>query len=184
MRTASKAAMLFVVAAFSFTALGNDRSNPVAMKLNLSWRGKAVTVADKHVAHTFYLDDDIDAYQIRTAKLQSAREADGFIFFLFDVAGYSLGPQPVARGECGSGEEKNLIWLKLDANWKAVDKQSVLYASCTQNIELHDEDDPAWSGDVLSFLIDDYGKKETRKIEYSLKAPDKGLQVTIEGTLK
>ena len=177
--------MLIVVAAFSFTVLGSDRnSNPVAMKLNLSWRGRSITVADKHLAHTFYFEDEVEAYQIHSAKLQSAREAEGFIYLLFDVTGYSLGPSRVGRAFCGSGEEKNLIWLKLDSAWKAVDKQSVLYASCTQNIALHNEDDPAWSGDVLSFLIDDYGKKESRKIEYSLKAPDKGLQVTTEGTLK
>ncbi|HZU22693.1 MAG TPA: hypothetical protein VE998_07660, partial [Terriglobales bacterium] len=105
-----------------------------------------------------------------------------FIYFLFDVSGYSLGPQPEARGECGSGEEKNLIWLKLDDKWKPLDKQSVLYASCTENIQVHD--DATWSGDTLSLSIDDYGKKEARRIEYNLKEPDKGLQVTTAGTLK
>jgi len=179
--------MLFVLAACSFTLLGSDRNNnnnPVAMKLTLSWRGRAITVADKRLAHTFYFEDEVDAYQIHLAKLQSAREGDGFIYFLFDVSGYSLGPSPVGHGFCGSGEEKNLIWVKLNSEWKLVEKQSVLYVSCTQNIELHNGDEPAWSGDVLSFLIDDSGKKETHKIEYNLKEPDKGLQVTTEGTPK
>jgi hypothetical protein len=163
----------------------SDRGpNPVSMKLNVSWRGRAITVADKRLAHTYYFEDEVEAYQIRTAKLQSAKEADGGIYLLFDVTGYSLGPAPVAHGECGSGEEKNLSWVKLDANWKVVDKQSVLYASCTENIELHDEEGPTWSGDVLSVTVDDLNKKETRKIEYSLKDMDKGLQVTAEGTLK
>lgn len=180
----SAAILFFVMCAGAL--LGADRgSNPVAMKLNLTWKGRAITLADKRVAHTFYFEDEVEAYQIQKAKLQSAREADGYFYFLFDVTGWSLGSSPVGHGFCGSGEEKNLIWVKVDAsNWHLLEKQSVLYASCTQNIEPHSDDDPAFSNDALSFSVEDWGKKEIRKIQYSLKQPDKGLQVTTEGTLK
>lgn len=184
-RLIMRAVPAVVLTAFVLCGFASDKgSNPVALKLNISWKGRAITLADKKLAHTFYFEDEVDAYQIQKAKLQSAREADGFMYFLFDVTGYSLGSSPIGHGFCGSGEEKNLIWVKLDAAWHMLEKQSVLYASCTQNIEPHTEDDPAWSGDVLEFSIDDYNKKETRKIEYSLKDMDKGLQVTTEGTLK
>lgn len=184
-RSITRAVPAVILTAFVFSALASDRgSNPVAMKLNISWKGRAITLADKKLAHTFYFEDEVDAYQIQKAKLQSAREADGFIYFLFDVTGWSLGSSPVGHGFCGSGEEKNLIWVKLDAAWHIIEKQSVLYASCTQNIEGHDSEQPTWVGDTLSLSIDDYNKKETRKIEYSLKDMDKGLQVTTEGTLK
>jgi hypothetical protein len=181
MRHAHKAAAIMVLlASCCFASDKNSRD----LKLNLSWKGRAITLADKRLAHTFYFEDEVEAYQIQKAKLQSAREADGFMYFLFDVAGWSLGPSPVARGFCGSGEEKNLIWVKVDANWHLVEKQSVLYASCTQNIELHNEEEPSFANDALSFSVDDWNTKEVRKIEYSLKEPDKGLQVTTNGTLK
>jgi hypothetical protein len=183
MRHAYKAAAILVVLASCCFAFASDKSSR-DLKLNLTWKGHAITLADRRVAHTFYFEDEVEAYQIQKARLQSAREADGFLYFLFDVTGWSLGSSPVGHGFCGSGEEKNLIWVKVDASWHIIEKQSVLYASCTQNIEPHADDDPAFVNDALSFSIDDWNKKEIRKIEYSLKEPDKGLQVRTEGTLK
>lgn len=172
---------IFLLAGLAVAA--DHSKDPVAMRLQIHWKGRSITVADKKTARTYYFEDDVEAYQIHTARLQSAREANGAIYLLFDVAGYSLGPEPSPRGTCGSGEEKNLIWLKVDSNWKPLDRQSVLYFSCTQNIELHNDQEPTWKGDDFTALIDDWGKKETRKIVYSLGAPDKGLQVSGEGAL-
>ena len=142
------------------------------------------------VKHPLNADMDIMAGALHSVKLLSAKPSGDFIYLLFDITGDSRGPEE-ADSHCGTGEERNLIWMKLNAVWQKVDSQTFVIESCWDSATLQDEGAP------VTFIGPDLvargtttrdPKKENTfenhkwmkyEVRYSLKHPENGLLVNL-----
>ena len=115
-----------------------------------------------------------DAVELESVKLQSATESNGFMYLLLDVVGPSKLPRD--SHECGAGSESNLVWLKLDREWKLLDSKNFRYDSCWASISAIDP--PLWEGDTLTVTT------ENKVVTYSYKRPEEGLKITDSAPAK
>lgn len=169
----------------------SETTKPLGAQLRVRWDGHAVIVIKDGVKHTFEVDKDIMAYALHSVKLLSAKAVGSFTYLLFDISGQSRGPED-AQSYCGAGEERSLIWMKLDSDWKRVDSRSFVIESCWDTASLEDEGAPlTFNGpDLLArgTTTRDPDKEDTienRKwmryeVKYSIKHPEDGLQVSLK----
>jgi hypothetical protein len=111
---------------------------------------------------------------LESVKLQSATESNGFMYLLLDVVGPSKLPRD--SHECGAGSESNLVWLKLDREWKLLDSKNFRYDSCWASISAIDP--PLSEGDTLTVTT------ENKVVTYSYKRPEEGLKITDSAPAK
>jgi hypothetical protein len=152
----------------AIVASAQQSSVPLGARLKMRWREATVYLREGDNAHELSIRDQFDAALLENVALQSAKEANGFIYLLLDVT----GPSTRAGGSqvCGAGSESNLIWLKLDKDWKRLDAENFLYDSCRSGYPLVVE--PQWQGDTLTVTA---GAKVAT---YSYKRPEEGLKIS------
>jgi hypothetical protein len=177
-------ALLLPIAVFA------QARKPLGAQLRVRWDGHNIILIKDGVKHPLSADKDINAGALHSVKLLSAKPSGDFTYLLFDIKGDSRGPEE-AEYECGRGEERNLIWMKVDAVWQKVDSQTFVIESCWDNATLQDEGAPlTFSGPDLvarGTTTRDPKKENTsenhkwRKYEvrYSLKHPENGLLVNL-----
>lgn len=159
------------IAAFvlvSAAAVAQPTAIPLGARLKMRWHDGKVFFREGSADHEIPLRAQFDAVEIDKVVLQSAKEAGDFIYLLLDVGGPSKLPRD--SHQCGAGTEANLIWLKLDKNWKVLDSNSFLYDSCWHDMSSV-LDPPKWTGDTLK--VSTLEKVAT----YTYKHPEEGLKV-------
>ncbi|HLW54312.1 MAG TPA: hypothetical protein VKW06_15855 [Candidatus Angelobacter sp.] len=151
-------------------ALAQSTTAPLGARLKLKWQGDTVRFTESGQGHEVSIHevsmkDQFAAVRLDTVVLQSAKEANGSIYLLLDVTGPSKLPRD--SHQCGGGNESNLIWLKLDKDWKTQDAKSFLYDSCwTDGAAVIDP--PRWKGDTLQASTLD------KVVTYTYKHPEAG----------
>jgi len=143
-------------------------------KIKLSWKGGTLHLNESGRNHDIPLDGQFDAAEIESVKLRSAKQAKGFIFLLLDVTGPSKVPRD--KSECGSRNESDLIWLKLDSTWSFKEGSSFLYSSCL--LPIATVDGPAWDGEIYRVTT------KNQVATYSSAHPEDGLKVADVGAAK
>ncbi len=167
MRTAILSIILGCAASFCF---GQKSVNPT-YKIRAQ-RG-AVTVSFKGKAHWLNLGPHIDAEKITDIELMFAVEREDFRYLVIDVTGWSRKEQN--DRQCGAGVESNLIWVKLDREWKMTDAKSVRYQSCWSGADLNDPF--VVTKNSLSVDYDDIRPRLNVKLFYNADEPEKGFQI-------
>ena len=168
-------AILLALCATSF-AIAQNNNAPLGARLKLHWKGSTVYLREGTKEHELDLRDQFHAVSLEKVIMQSAKEAGGFIYLLLDVTGPSKLPQD--SHQCGAGEESDLIWLKLDPNWKIQDAIDFRYESCWATIDA--DEPPKWSGDTLKVSVFSAagGKSVSQVATYTYKHPEDGIKVT------
>ena len=154
-----------------------QNSTPLGARLRVRWGEASVIFLADGKTHEVLVREYFHAAHIGTVKLQSAKEAGSFIYLLLDVTGPSKD-QPDEH-QCGAGTESDLIWLKLDKDWKVTQGKNFRYESCWSTISSYDN--PAWQGDTLSVTaeyVKEGGSIATLEASYSYKHPEEGLKVS------
>jgi hypothetical protein len=149
---------------------------PLGARLKLHWKGSTVYLREGATEHELDVRDQFHAVRLDKVVLQSAKDAGGFIYLLLDVTGPSKLPQD--SHQCGAGYESDLIWLKLDTDWKVQNTSDFRYESCWSTISA--DDPPKWTGDTLTVSVFSVegGKSVSRVATYSYKHPEDGIKVT------
>ena len=140
---------------------------PLGSRLKLHWHGSSVRFIEDRRAHEISIKGLFDAVELDSVKLQSATQSKGFIYLLLDVEGPSKLPRD--SHECGAGSESNLVWLKLDLDWKVLSANKFRYDSCWASISAIDP--PLWAGDTLTVTT------ENKVVTYSYRRPEEGLKI-------
>lgn len=136
-------------------------------KIKLSWKGGTLHLNESGRNHDIPLDGQFDAAEIESIKLRSAKQAKGFIFLLLDVTGPSKLPRD--KSDCGSRNESDLIWLKLDSTWAFKEGSSFLYSSCL--LPIATVDGPAWDGETYRVTT------KNQIATYDSAHPEDGLKI-------
>jgi hypothetical protein len=148
---------------------------PLGARLTMRWDEKSVTLYEGKQKHTIALNDEIDASEIDSVKLQSAKQSGNHIYLLLDVTGPSRG-RGAGGSFCGAGQESDLIWVQLDSKWSVEDIQSFLYYSCIHSVETLEE--PSWTGPILEAKSDNYSDRVEETARYTLNKPENGIQIS------
>jgi hypothetical protein len=153
---------------------------PLGARLKIKWQGDVVRFQEGSASHEVAIRDQFHAARLEKVTLQSAKEAGGFIYVLLDVTGPSKIPQD--NHQCGAGYESDLIWLKLDGDWKLKDAKNFRYESCWATID--PDEPPKWQGDTISVTVFSVsaGTSKTLTATYSYKRPEEGLKVVEVAT--
>jgi hypothetical protein len=159
------AAMCLVAAALG--QKGTQSGTPLGARIKIHWQGSTAYFREGGSSHEISIREQFEAVRLDTVILQSAKEANGFIYLLLDVTGPSKLPRD--SHQCGAGNESDLIWLKLDKNWKLLDAKNFRYDSCWSSVSVIDP--PKWQGDTLKVTTID------NVAIYSYKHPEEGLKV-------
>jgi hypothetical protein len=163
-------AVTVLAAGFGIAQQGatQQTSAPLGARLKMHWKDASVSFREAASEHEIALRDYFHAVRLDKVILQSAKEANGFTYLLLDVTGPSKLPRDSHR--CGGGNESDLIWLKLDGNWKVVAEKDFQYDSCWTSAAMVDP--PKWQGDTLKAATIE------KVATYSYKRPDEGLRVS------
>jgi hypothetical protein len=74
-------------------ALGQHSGVPLGARLKLRWQGDTVRFQEGSTAHEISIRKQFEAVRLETVILQSAKEANGFIYLLLDATGPSKLPR-------------------------------------------------------------------------------------------
>jgi len=166
------------LAGLLLTAAGvTAQAPPLGARLKLRWGRDTVRFSVPGETHELSIRKYFYAARLANVKLESAKEAGGFMYLLLDVTGPSK--EPADSHQCGAGTESDLIWLKLDKDWKLTDANQFRYDSCWRTISAYD--DLTWHGDTLSVTADyvkEGGVVTTMVASYSYQHPEAGLKVS------
>jgi hypothetical protein len=170
-----------------------QQEKPLRAQLRVRWDGFNIVVIKDGEKHPLNVARECSAATLDSVKLLSAKASGDFTYLLFDVKGQSRTSHTPeeASTQCGVGEERSLIWMKLDAGWRKVDSQSFVIESCWDTATLEDEGAPiTFNGPdlvargttardpKLENTIENY-KRRKYEVRYSLKHPENGLQVSL-----
>jgi hypothetical protein len=174
----TKPAVLLAIALLAAgVGVAQQGSAPLGARLKLRWQGSTVTLREGSNAHELAIRDQFHAVRLDKVVLQSAKESGGLIYLLLDVTGPSKVPSDAHQ--CGAGTESDLIWLKLDKDWKVLDAKNFRYDSCWSTISA--DDPPKWEGDTLKvtvFSVASGGEGKTLTATYTYKHPEDGFKVS------
>ena len=132
----------------------------------------SIVVTERGRAHTLNIWKQIDAAHIEDASVLFLTRKGGFVYLVLTVCGLSKLP-PDDR-QCGAGIECNLVWLKLDNRWRALDAKSERYESCWAPIT--SDEGPKVKGRLLTLEYDNLRDNLRHEVTYDADAPDKGLK--------
>lgn len=139
----------------------------------IRFKNERLIVKHQGTSHMLALgNEQIDAAKITSAEILFASRKDTFTYLVVDVSGQSREKQN--DRQCGAGIEANLIWIKLDANWKVADSQSERYESCWSGTT--SDEGYKINGNLLTIEFDDIRAGEAIKLSYNAGAPEKGFQ--------
>jgi hypothetical protein len=174
----TKPAVLLAVALLAAAVgVAQPGNAPLGARLKLRWQHDTVTFRDGASSHELSIREQFHAVRLEKVTLQSAKESNGFIYLLLDVTGPSK--VPADAHQCGAGTESDLIWLKLDNDWKVLDAKNFRYDSCWSTISA--DDPPKWEGDTLKvtvFSVASGGEGKTLTATYTYKHPEEGFKVS------
>jgi hypothetical protein len=143
-------------------------------KVSVRVRGRqSVAVKQRGRAHTLDLTEHIDAARIEEASALFLTSRGGFTYLLLDVCGMSKVSSD--DRQCGAGTECNVVWLKLDERWRALDAKSERYESCWAPIT--SEEGPKVEGRRMTLVLEDLREEVRREVTYDADSPEGGLTV-------
>jgi hypothetical protein len=166
---------------------------PLGAQLRVRWEALNVVVIQDGAKHRYRVDAEVPAYSLHSVKLLSAKRGGDFTYLLFDISGQSRGPED-AQSYCGKGEERSLVWMKLDHDWNKIDSQHFVVESCWDTASLEEEGSPiTFIGPDLvarGTTTRDPQKEDTAdnrkwmkyEVRYSIKQPENGLQLRLVPT--
>jgi hypothetical protein len=165
MKYLSVAFILFLTANFAFAQ---------KREYTIRFKNERLIVRHQGRAHALRLGGEmIDAAKITEAKILFANRKDGFTYLLVDVIGDSKDKSD--DRQCGAGTESNLIWIKLDAQWRISDSKSERYESCWSGIT--SDDGYKINGNLLTIEFDNFRERLNVKLSYDAGEPEKGFQI-------
>ena len=134
----------------------------------------SVVVTERGRAHTLKLSELIDAAHIEDASALFLTRKGDFVYLVLKVCGLSRFP-PGDR-QCGAGIECNLVWLKLDGRWRALESKAERYESCWAPIT--SEEGPKVEGHLLTLVYEDLRENLRHEVTYDDGRPEQGLKST------
>jgi hypothetical protein len=132
----------------------------------------SVVVTERGRAHAINVSKQVDAAHIEDASVLFLTRKGGFVYLVLTVCGLSRFP-PGDR-QCGAGIECNLVWLKLDGRWRALDSKSERYESCWAPIT--SDEGPKVNGRLLTLEYDDLRENLRHEVTYDADSPEQGLK--------
>jgi len=120
----------------------------------------------------FDLKKNISAGGHRFYKIYFCFERDEKYYLVFTVSGSSLGLGGL--GECGTGEEANLMLVILDKNLKLLKIQSELFQSCFENIYYDENQYLSLTKNSIEILCDTLDGPV--KFEFNTSFPENGIK--------
>jgi hypothetical protein len=136
-------------------------------------RGEQIFVKYQGGKHLLDINDKVEAAKLTDATLLFANQKDGFIYLVIDVCGQSKVVQD--DRQCGAGTECNLLWIKLDSDWKIADINSVRYESCWSSIT--SDDGYKINSQTLFIEFDNFRDDVKTKLFYNAEQPEIGFQI-------
>lgn len=173
-----KTLILTILLCLAAGSAAAQKSSDPAYRIRANGKG-VLTVSFRGKAHRLAVGDRIDAARVTATELLFAREKAGFRYLVIDVTGWSREKQN--DRQCGAGTESNLLWLKLDPQWKIADLKSVRYESCWSGIDLNDPFEI--TKNTLRFEFDNLRDRLSVKVAYRADEPEKGFEI-VESKLK
>lgn len=167
-----KTAIIFIILLCAANLTFGQKSATSVYKI--SAKGGNLTVKFQNRAYRFNVQEQIDAARITETEIMFADEKDGFRYLVINVSGWSREKQD--DRQCGAGTESNLLWLKLDSNWKIAGIKSVRYESCWSSVDLNDSF--KITENSLAADFDNIREKTNVKLSYNSLEPEKGFQIT------
>lgn len=115
----------------------------------------------------------VGAARIDAARVLLVSRRAGFVYLLLDVCGWSKSKSD--DRQCGAGRECDLLWLRLDEDWRVRSNQGVRYDSCW--LPVTSEEGYKVEGRVLRLDYEDFGKGISYRVRYDAEQPEKGLTI-------
>ena len=152
---------------------GSAESASAQAKVRVRAKGHtSVVVTERGRAHTIKLAELIDAAHVEDASVLFLTRRDGFVYLVLSVCGLSRFP-PGDR-QCGAGIECNLVWLKLDGSWRALESKAERYESCWAPIT--SDEGPKVKGRLLTLVYEDLRENLRHEVTYDDDKPEQGLK--------
>lgn len=164
------AIVLFVLFIICGSVLGQKQFND-GYKIRAKGRRLIVTFQGK--PHWLDATEQIDAEKVTEIEILFAGRRENFTYLVVDVSGQSRNKQN--DRQCGAGIESNLIWIKLDSEWKISGINSVRYESCRSSVS--SDEGYKITDKTLSIELNDFRENRRINLSYNADEPEKGFQI-------
>ncbi|HEX8922431.1 MAG TPA: hypothetical protein VF766_13240 [Pyrinomonadaceae bacterium] len=143
------------------------------LRIKARVRGSKLIVNSQGKQHVLDVRTSIDAAKLYGASVLFATRRQGFLYLVVAVCGSSK-LKPDDR-QCGAGQECNLLWIKLNAQWQINDIKSARYESCWASVTSNDG--YKIEGDTLRLDYSDFREKKEYKLTYDADRPEGGFHI-------
>ena len=159
--------VLFIACSFCF----GQKQAKNGYKIRAKGRQLIITFQDN--VYRLNTIEQVDAEKVTDTEILFADRKNDFTYLVVDVSGQSRAKQN--DRQCGAGIESNLIWIKLDLNWKIADINSVRYESCWSSIS--SDEGYKINGKTLFIELNDFRGNQHISLSYNADEPERGFQI-------
>ena len=139
----------------------------------LRGKGRQIILTYRGRDHKLDVGEQIDAARLTDVALLFNSRREPYTYLVVDACGSSKLKSDDRH--CGAGTECNLLWIKVNPEWRIVDSKSVRYESCWQPIT--SSEGYKISGSNLEMVYEDLRQKVSYRITYNAEQPERGFQV-------
>lgn len=165
------AALLLCAACAPPPAAAQKAPAPSALRVRVRG-GRTLVVTDRGRSHALPVGEEVGAARVEEASVIFVSRAGGFTYLLLDVCGPSKEKSDARQ--CGAGTECDLLWLKLDAAWKAAGADAARYESCWLSVT--SDEGYRVAGRTLRIQFSDFREQLEHTLTYDADRPEEGLR--------
>jgi hypothetical protein len=167
-----KSLSILIIAVALLVQSGTQAQNTYTQS-GIKARGRGTRLILKSLGKTHVVDVNgkIDAAKLDDVEILFATRRPPFIYLLVAACGSSKLKSD--DRQCGAGQECNLLWIKLNDNWRIADIKSVHYESCWTYIT--STDGYKIKDNTLEMEYNDFNQKKNYKLTYDASRPENGF---------
>lgn len=163
--------ILLIAVALLFQSGAQAQDVSLESGIKARGRGSKLVLNSRGKTHVLDVSGQIDAAKLDDVDVIFASRKPPFTYLLVSACGSSRLKSN--DRQCGAGLECNLLWLKLNSNWRISDIKSAHYESCwtyitsTEGYKTKDH--------TLEMDYNDFNRKINYKLSYDALQPENGF---------
>ena len=165
---------LIVVFILFWLAAGTTLAqSPAKAEFKIRGKGQQLILTYQRREHKLNVSEQIDAAKLTDVALLLTSRRESHLYLVVAACGASKLKSD--DRQCGAGTECNLLWIKVNSEWRIVELNSVRYESCW--LPITSSEGYKITGSNLELVYEDLRQKLSYRVTYNAEQAERGFQV-------
>ncbi|HJR06707.1 MAG TPA: hypothetical protein VJ842_05585 [Pyrinomonadaceae bacterium] len=165
--------LITVFVLFWLTAGAALAQSQAKADFKLRGKGRQFILTYRGRDHKLDVGEQIDAARLTDVALLFSSRREPYTYLVVAACGSSKLKSD--DRQCGAGTECNLLWIKVDTEWRVGDSKFVRYESCW--LPITSSEGYKISGSNLEIVYEDLRQKTSYRVTYNAGQPERGFQI-------